>query len=76
MSDSLNVGGLAELSRRGGELGVEQVRREQGVHKGRLAEARRAGDENVELEAALERLAVDLLRKAVKANLAAKGRLL
>ena len=75
MSDGLNVGRLAELGGCGRVLGVEEVSGEESVHKSRLAEAGGTSDKDVELETALEGLAVDLLRDRIKTDLATEGSL-
>ena len=73
----LDRGRLAGLLlRRLGALGLEQVREEERVDKGRLAQAGAAHDHHVELEPALECARLQLRAERVKANVARQARLM
>lgn len=71
MSDGVDLCGGAGLLV-GGEttLGVDQVRGEDGVDEGRLAQTSLADTDDIELKAALEELLLNLLGDAVETDVA------
>ena len=71
VGDRLDLGGLSDgLCGRKAALGLDEVRGEDGVDQGGLAETGLSNANNIELEAALQELLLDLGGDAVEADVA------